>query len=263
MLGRRLSGRILLKVHLIAVAASAAALLANAAQAQVIAPLKPYDPAIVRVAGRAELYLPPDQARVRVSFYNPGRTAAEATQTVSARARALEAAVRAIDPQQVVLDRTDVSVVPVMREGGERRPDRITGYEATAAVTILVRDLALLGRSVEAAMSSQPDTFDDVAFSIRDTERARRLAREAAIRDAVDKARVYVEGAGSRLGRLLLVEEGGGGMIAQSGNRAAFAREREQQAGSADAVATPPPIAPEPQLYTAEVSVVFEIAAAR
>ncbi len=34
-----------------------------------VLPLKPYDPAVVRVAGRAELYLPPDQARVKVSFY--------------------------------------------------------------------------------------------------------------------------------------------------------------------------------------------------
>jgi hypothetical protein len=52
-------------------------------------------------------------------------------------------------------------------------------------------------------------------------------------------------------------------MIAQSGNRL-VSLERESRAGAAvDAIVTPPPIAPEPQLYTAEVSVVFEIAAAR
>ncbi len=233
--------------------------LALPAEAQVVAPLKPYDPAVVRVAGRAEVYLPPDQARVRVSFYSPGRTAAEATNAVSVRSRALDAAIRAINPQTVTLERTDVTVTPVMREGGERRPDRISGYEATAAVTVLVRDLALLGRAVESAMSAQPDNFSDVEFSIRDTASARRTAREAAISDAVDKARIYVEGAGFRLGRLLLVEEGGSNMIAQSGNRAMFA---PRQAQAEEIVVTPPPIAPEAQLYTAEVSVVFEIGAA-
>lgn len=241
-----------------AAAAFAAVLVCIPASAQVIAPLRPYDPAIARVAGRAELYLAPDQARVAVSFYGPGRSAAEATQAVSERARALDAAIRAINPQQVIVERTDVSVTPVMRAGGDRRPDRINGYEATAGVTVLVRDLALLSRAMEAAMGSNPDRFEDVQFSIRDTERARRLAREAAIADAVSKARTYVEGAGSRLGRLLLVEEGGQGMIAQSGNRAMF---RERAPGTlADQVVSPPPMAPEPQLYTAEVSIVYEIA---
>jgi uncharacterized protein YggE len=230
------------------------------AAAQVIAPLKPYDPAVVRVAGRSELYLPPDQARVMVSFYNPGRTAAEASQAVSVRARALEAALHGLDAASVTIERTDISVRPVWREGGDRRPDRINGYEANAGVTILVRDLAQISRTVEAAMNAHPDTFNDIAFSIHDTERARRLAREAAIHDAVDKARIYVEGAGFHLGRLLLAEEGASNMIAQSGNRAVFAAAPASVAEQM--VVTPPPIAPEPQLYTAEVSVVFEIGAA-
>lgn len=248
-----------MRTLLIAIAMSLACV--APAAAQVIAPLRPYDPAIVRVAGRAELFLPPDQARVRVSFYNPGRTAAEATQAVSTRARALEAAARAIHATNVTLERTDVAVRPVMREGGERRPDRINGYEATASVTLLVRDLALISRAVEAAINSEPDTFNDIAFSIHDTAAARRAAREAAIADAVDKARVYVEGAGHRLGRLLLVEEGGGGMIMQSGNRAQEQVFAAPAAPGEGAAIVPPPIAPEPQLYTAEVSVVFEIGA--
>lgn len=248
-----------MKVSAAAIVAALAFAPLAAASAQVIAPLRPYDPAVVRVAGRAELFLPPDQARVSVSFYAPGRSAQEATQSVSARARALDAALRAIASPQVSLERTDIAVTPVMRAGGDRRPDRIGGYEASAGVTILVNDLALLPRAMEAAMGAAPDTFDDVQFAVRDTERARRLAREAAIRDAVDKARTYVEGAGFRLGRLLLVEEGGGGVIAQSGNRAVLrARAAESAPGE---LVSPPPIAPEAQLYTAEVSIVYEIGA--
>ncbi len=229
-----------------------------AARADVL-PLKPFDPAVVRVAGRAELYLPPDQARIKISFYAPGKTANEATEAVSARTRALDAAIRAIDPQKTALERTDFSVRPVLKEGGTRRPDRINGYEATAAVTIRVKDLALLSRAVEASVNASPDTFSDVEFFIDDTLKARTAARKAAIDDAVAKARIYSEGAGYRLGKLLLVEEGGSGMIAQSGNRAIRA---ESFARSDDGPVTPPPIAPEAQLYTAEVSVVFEVGAA-
>ena len=62
-----------MKALLAALALAALAFTPAAAGAQVIARLKPYDPAIVHVAGRAELYLPPDQARIRVSFYGlPG-----------------------------------------------------------------------------------------------------------------------------------------------------------------------------------------------
>ncbi len=236
----------------------AALTLAPPAAAQVIEPLRPYDPAVVRVAGRAEVYLPPDQARIQIAFYAPGRSAGEATNAVSERTRALETAVRAIDPQSVTIERSDVSVTPVMREGGDRRPDRINGYEASVSVTILVRDLARLGQAMEVAVNAQADRFNDVEFSIRDTARARRAAREAAIADAVDKARVYAEGAGHRLGRLLLVEEGAHNMIAQSGNRAVFAA----RAPAPEEAVMAPTIAPEPLLYTAEVSVVFEVGAA-
>lgn len=249
-----------MKLQFFAISLLLVAFAATPASAQIIAPLRPYDPAVVQVAGRAEVYLPPDQARVGLSFYAPGRTAADATNALSTRTRALDAAVRAINPQDVTIERTDVTVRPVMREGGDRRPDRINGYEATANVTILVRDLALLSRAVETAVNAEPDTFNDVEFSIRDPARARRTAREAAITDAVDKARIYSEGAGHRLGRLLLVQEGANNMIAQSGNRGIFAAgnmPREAQ----DAVVAPA-IAPEPLLYTAEVSVVFEVGAA-
>lgn len=248
-----------MRVWITAMALMAA--LTSAAAAQVIAPLRPYDPAVVRVAGRAELYLPPDQARVSVGFYNPARSATEATQAVSDRARALEAAIRTLNAETVAIERTDISVRPVVRSGEDRRPDRISGYEANASVTILVRDLALLGRAVEAGMNSAPDSFNDVEFSIRDTSAARRSAREAAIRDAVEKAQVYVEGAGFSLGRLLLVEEGGSNMIAQSGNR--LRSQIVVTASEAPAPMVAPTIAPEPQLYTAEVSVVYEIGAAR
>jgi uncharacterized protein YggE len=184
-----------------AAALSAAALPALADTA----PVKPYDPAVVRVAGRAELYLAPDQARVTMRFYNAGRTSAEAADLVAKRTRALEAAVKTIDAAKVGIERSDVSVSPVMKGGGDRRPDRINGYEANADITILVRDLALLPQAVEAAVNAAPDSFGDVAYSVRDTQAARTKAREAAIKDAVDKARVYTEGAGFRLGRLLLV----------------------------------------------------------
>ncbi|MBU6373497.1 MAG: SIMPL domain-containing protein [Alphaproteobacteria bacterium] len=224
------------------------------------APVKPYDPAVVRVSGRAELYLPPDQARVTVGFYNAGRTSAEATDLVGKRARALEAALRIVDAARVTIERSDTTVSPVMKAGGDRRPDRINGYEANTSVTVLVRDLAALPQTVEAAVNAAPDTFADIAFSIRDTQTARTKAREAAIKDAVDKARVYTEGAGFKLGRLLLVEEGGSNMYAQSGNRG-IRMERAAMADSAPAVVAPP-IAAEPQLYTAEVSVVYEVGAA-
>jgi uncharacterized protein YggE len=240
--------------------AAALALAPLSARAET-APLKPYDPAIVRVAGRAELYLQPDQARIRISFYAPGKTANEATEAVSGRARALDAAVRAIDPQKTMLERTELSVRPVIKEGANKRPDKINGYEANAHVTIRVKDLALLSKAVEAAVNASPDSFEDVDFFIDDTLKARQQARKAAIADAVDKARIYAEGAGYRLGRLLLVEEGGDRIIAQSGNRA-FREDMAVASASRDGPIAPPPITPEAQLYTAEVTVVYEVGAA-
>ncbi|MET0547396.1 MAG: SIMPL domain-containing protein [Caulobacterales bacterium] len=249
-----------MKSRFVAFAFAASCLFALPAVAQVIAPLKPYDPAIVRVAGRSELYLPPDQARITVSFYAPGKTPQEATDAVAGRARALDAKIKAIAPGKTVVERTDFAVRPVMKAGGDKKPDQVRGYEATASVTALIKDLELLGKAMDAAVNSDPDTFNGVEFSIADTQAARRKARKAAIEDAVDKAKLYVEGAGFRLGRLLLVEEGGNSMIVQSGNRAIAYAPIVPTAG--DMSVTPPPVAPEPQLYTSEVTIVYEIGGA-
>jgi uncharacterized protein YggE len=131
-----------------------------------------------------------------------------------------------------------------------------------------VRDLALLPRALEAAIAAEPDTFGDVAFSIREPAAARRLAREQAIADALDKARVYVEGAGHGLGRLLLVEEGAPMIrnIAVDRIRAddigSFPDTNLAEAAQRLSSQAMPLVAPQPQRYVAEVSVVFEIGAA-
>ncbi|MBK6705905.1 MAG: SIMPL domain-containing protein [Caulobacteraceae bacterium] len=165
--------------------------------------------------------MPPDEARVRLSYYAPGRTAAEATTEISARTRALDAAVRAIDPQSVTVERTDVSVTPVMREG---RRSSAGSYQRIRSERRRddsgARSGALGARSRSCGQLSTGCVQRRCIFSSRHRSRAA-TAREAAITDAVDKACLF-RGCGHRLGRLLLVEEGANNMIAQ-GNRAVFA----------------------------------------
>ena len=125
-------------------------------------------------------------------------------------------------------------------------PPRIVGYQVSNQVTARVRDLDRLGAVLDALVGAGANNIDGPSFEIADPKQLEGEARDAAVADAIAKARRYAAAAGVRLGEIISIEEGG-----------SYAPPRPMM--RAEAMTADVPIAPGQTEIFASVTMVFEI----
>ncbi|MER7516532.1 SIMPL domain-containing protein [Streptomyces sp. NPDC126499] len=192
-------------------AGAAAAPVFAAAPAATTAPaaVRPATPATVTVSGSGRAAAAPDVAVVSVGVEATRKTAKEAMAAQSTAAKALLAALR----EQGVADRDirteSLSLSPVYAQtgGGE---SKVTGYQAGQGFSVKVRDIDRTGQIVGAVSEATGDAgrINGVVFDVADPTALRARAREAAYRDAHQKAAQHARLSGHRLGRLVSLTEG-------------------------------------------------------
>jgi hypothetical protein len=101
------------------------------------------------------------------------------------------------------------------RTGGEcvlEREQVVLGYQATNQLIVTVRDMNSLSGIIDGAVEAGGDLarFQNVSFSIEDTEALKDQARADAIQDLRAKAEQIASLAGVQLGRLSYITESGG-----------------------------------------------------
>jgi uncharacterized protein YggE len=87
---------------------------------------------------------------------------------------------------------------------------RLTGYQASNQVTVVVHDLARLGAAVDATVNAGATQVNGVSFGLNDATAAENAAREQAVRALAAKAELYARATGYRVSRLVSLSEGGG-----------------------------------------------------
>jgi len=91
-------------------------------------------------------------------------------------------------------------------ERGRRQPE-IVGYRVTNQVRVEVRNLADLGKVLDALVQAGSNQVSGVSFGIDDPTGVLNQARNRAIADARSRAELYVQAAGVRLGKVLTISE--------------------------------------------------------
>ena len=143
------------------------------------------------------------------------------------------------------------SVIPLYEtpEPGARIPEtpRIVGYQVSNQVTARVAELDRLGRILDALVTAGANSIDGPSFDLADPDALLDQARDAAVADALAKARRYAAAAGVELGEILTIEEGG-----------AYAPPPRPMM-RAEAMAADVPIAPGQTEITANVTITFAL----
>ncbi|HEY1447189.1 MAG TPA: SIMPL domain-containing protein, partial [Caulobacteraceae bacterium] len=88
-------------------------------------------------------------------------------------------------------------------------PPRLTGYQASNQVRVTVRDLAKLGRVADAVVSAGATNVGEINFGLSTPLEAENSARLAAVKALEDKAALYAQATGYRIGRLVNLTESG------------------------------------------------------
>jgi len=89
----------------------------------------------------------------------------------------------------------------------KRRPPAIVGYRASNTVEVTTRDLAGIGKLIDAAIAAGANNVRGASFDVEDKTALREQALALAVRKADGKARVIAKSAGVRLGPVVSASE--------------------------------------------------------
>lgn len=165
-------------------------------------------PGRISITAEGRVDAVPDMATVSLGVVTRDRTAAAALAANStAVARVLDTlAAAGIDRRD--LQTTGLSVNPDWDHSATGE-GRIRGYVASNQVTARVRDLAVLGPVLDAAVKDGANTLNGLSFALADPGPAMQEARARAVAEARARAEVLAGAAGVDLGRVLSITEGG------------------------------------------------------
>ncbi len=166
-------------------------------------------PATVTVTGSGSASAAPDLAILSVGVEVTKATAKEAMAAQSTAAEALLAVLRkeGVEDRDIRTDSLALTPVYTQTTGGE---SKVTGYQAGQTFSVKVRRIDRAGQVVGAVNDATGDAgrVHGVVFDVADPKELRAKAREAAYKDAFEKASQHARLSGHRLGRLISLSEG-------------------------------------------------------
>lgn len=160
----------------------------------------------ITLTGRGSVEQPPDTAIINVGVQVEAKTAAEAMAQQATQMNGVFAAVKAAGIADRDMQTGNMSLNPVYEYPNNARP-RLTGYQASNSITIKVRKLDTLGKTLDAVVKGGGNTINGISFSVDQPEKFQNDARVEAIKDAAAKAELYAQAVGYRVKRIVTISE--------------------------------------------------------
>lgn len=204
----------------------------------------------ISVRGSGAVSARPDMAnlQVGVSIQDPSLEAAQSE--AASKMEALVSNLKAAGIDEKDINTTQYNVEPVMDYRDGQAPT-VTGFRVTNVVEVKIRDLSKASKLIDDLVKSGANTIYGLNFGFSDPTAVMKQAREAAVKDAREKAEQLAGLNGVTLGSVLLVDDGGA-------NVPPPVIEAKVANSMAQDVALPP-INPGQQEVRVEVSVVYGI----
>lgn len=166
----------------------------------------------IRVSGTGEVSATPDTGHLSAGVVAEAPSAAEAVRANGVAMERVLAALEAAGIAKKDVQTTGFSVWPVFAESaGHAVQPRVTGYRVSNQVTVRVAGVEKVGGVLDQLVAAGANEVGGVAFSVGEPTPLLDEARKRALADARRKAELYAAAAGVRLGRLLRIDETGGG----------------------------------------------------
>ena len=151
----------------------------------------------------------PDMATISTGVQTEAPTAAEALRLNAVRMNQVIAALKKGGLADRDIQTSGLSLNP-QYVYQENLPPKLTGYQASNQVTIVVRDLTKLGLAVDAVVNAGANTVGGISFGLQNSDAAEDAARLDAVKALQAKADLYAKAMGYRVARLVTLSEGGG-----------------------------------------------------
>lgn len=179
------------------------------------------------VSGVGQVAVVPDMARITLGVTHRAEVAEDALSAVSQDVARILGVISAAGIAEKDLQTTGFYL---RRLDNRNRPreleDAPAGFESGNLVTVRLRDIATVGRVISKAAEAGVNDIRGISFEMQDNRALLEQARQLAVKDAMTKAQQIAGAAGVDLGKVLRINEGGGGggrgqMLAEASSRAA------------------------------------------
>lgn len=167
----------------------------------------------MQITGHGEVVAAPDSAIITSGVTTQGETAKEALDANNAAMEQLIATLKAAGIESADIQTSGFSVSPnyvytdARDQNGYQLPPKIAGYTVSNGVTVHVRALDSLGSVLDQTVTVGANTISGVTFAVEDPSELFNEARKLAFADALAKAELYADAAGTELGALSLISE--------------------------------------------------------
>ena len=166
-------------------------------------------PRMLSVSGTGEVKATPDQAQLSTGVVTQAGTAAAA---LAANSHAMNGVFDTLKRAGITEKNIQTSNFQVSPQYGNPKPggaQRITGYQVSNTVTVMVVGLDKIGPAIDALVAAGSNQIDGPNFSIADPKPLLAKAREEAVKDATARAQTLATAAGVTLGPIISIGEGG------------------------------------------------------
>lgn len=200
------------KLFPIAVLAAALATVQTAAQS---APERTEEPRRISVSGEGRVEAVPDMATIVLGVTQEAREAGAAMRATSQAAAKVHERLAGfgIQPRDIQTQRLTLNPIWSNQSPSASSPERarITGFAASNAISVRVRDLDNLGAVLDAVIDAGANDFNGLTFSVQDPDTLIEEARANAVADAIARAGQLAAAAGVALGPVQSITEQGMG----------------------------------------------------
>lgn len=168
------------------------------------------DGTLLSVSAQAEAKRVPDIATLSTGVTTRSPDANNAMRANAEQMNKVVAAIKAAGIADRDVQTSGIHLSPQYRYA-DNQPPTITGYQATNTVSLTVRDISKLGKTLDALVAAGANEINGPSFDIDDKikEVAYDEARRSAIEKAQARAEMYAKTLGMKVRRIVSVSEGG------------------------------------------------------
>ena len=166
-------------------------------------------PATIAVTGEGKVEMAPDMAMLSLGVMTQADTAAAALKANSDGLSGALDRLKAAGIEGRDIQTSGLSLHPNIDYSSTGREPQVRGYTASNMLTVRLRDLSVLGQTLDAVVTEGANTLNGLSFGLQDPDEATDEARRRAVADAAHKAALYAEAASVTLGRIVTISEQG------------------------------------------------------
>lgn len=187
--------------------------MATPASAQGVVPPIAADSTLLSVQAQAEASQAPDIATISAGVVTQAADGDAAMRENAGQMNRVLAALKSAGVAERDIQTSGVNLHPQYRYVENQAP-QITGYQASNTVNVKLRDVARMGKVLDALVASGANQINGPSFGIDKPEPLFDQARVEALKLAQARAETYAKALGLRVRRIVSIGEGGAGMPA-------------------------------------------------